>query len=94
MKKKYFNVNQYTDVIAFNLEDNKDSLEGEIYISITDVKEYSKLFAESFNKEFKRVIIHGVLHLIGYNDSTEKEIELIHSLEDKYLLESKTTIIL
>ena len=90
MKKKYFNVNQYTDVIAFNLEDSSDSLDGEIYISIADVKENAKLFSESFSQEFKRVIIHGSLHLIGYNDSTKEEITLMRFLEDEYLLESKS----
>ena len=90
MKKKYFNVNQYTDVIAFNLEDSSNCLDGEIYISIADVKENAKLFSEPFGQEFKRVIIHGSLHLIGYNDSTKEEVTFMRSLEDEYLLESKS----
>jgi len=94
MKKKYFNVNQYTDVIAFNLEDSNNSLDGEIYISIADVKENAKLFSQSFSQEFKRVIIHGSLHLIGYNDSTKEEVTLMRSLEDEYLLESKSISII
>ena len=94
MKKKYFIVNQYTDVIAFNLEDSSNSLDGEIYISIADVKENAKLFSQSFSQEFKRVIIHGSLHLIGYNDSTKEEAALIRSLEDEYLLESKSISII
>ena len=94
MKKKYFNVNQYTDVIAFNLENNKESLDAEIYISIDDVKENAKNFSDSFEEEFKRIIIHGSLHLIGYNDTTKKEIELMRSLENKYLSKYKTETIL
>ena len=94
MKKKYFNVNQYTDVIAFNLEDSSNCLDGEIYISIADVKENAKLFSQSFSQEFKRVIIHGSLHLIGYNDSTKEEVTLMRSLEDEYLLKTKSISII
>ena len=65
LKKKYFNVNQFTDVIAFNFSDEKDCIEGEIYISIDDVKENAKIYSESFENEFKRVLVHGSLHLIG-----------------------------
>jgi len=81
-------------VIAFNLEDSNNSLDGEIYISIADVKENAKLFSQSFSQEFKRVIIHGSLHLIGYNDSTKEEVTLMRSLEDEYLLESKSISII
>ena len=52
LKKEYFNVNQYTDVIAFNLEENGEEIDGEIYISIDDVLENSELFSVSFNNEF------------------------------------------
>ena len=64
LKKKYFDVDQYTDVIAFNLEDDGEQIEGEIYISIDDVLENSKLFSTSFDNEFKRVFIHGILQNI------------------------------
>lgn len=85
LKKKYFNVNQFTDVIAFDISDNKDCLEAEIYISIDDVKENSKIFDETFNKELKRIIIHGVLHLLGYKDKTKEDMKKMRMLEDKYL---------
>ena len=93
MKNKYFNVDQYTDVIAFNINDNKDDIEGEIYISIDDVKENAELFSESFNDEFKRVLIHGVLHLIGYEDSSKEEKIIMTNLEDKYLSEYNFKVI-
>ena len=93
MKNKYFNVNQYTDVIAFNINDNKDDIDGEIYISIDDVKENAELFSESFNDEFKRVLIHGVLHLIGYEDSSKEEKIIMTNLEDKYLSEYNFKVI-
>ena len=85
LKMKFFNVNQYTDVIAFNLSDNNDCLEGEIYISIDDVRENSEIYNQSFNAEFKRVLIHGALHLIGFNDKTDEDITIMRSLEEKFL---------
>tara|TARA_B100000686_G_C16396751_1_gene765207 strand:- start:140 stop:523 length:384 start_codon:yes stop_codon:yes gene_type:complete len=93
LKKKYFDVDQYTDVIAFNLEDDGTQIEGEIYISIDDVLENSKLFSTSFDNEFKRVFIHGILHLIGYDDNNKKNIKIMRKLEDKYLLNCKEEIL-
>ena len=87
LKKKYFNVHQFTDVIAFNLSDEKDCIEGEIYISIDDVKENSKIYSESFENEFKRVLIHGSLHLVGFKDSTEDEKKIMRNLENIFLEE-------
>ena len=93
LKKKYFNVNQFTDVIAFNLSDEKDCIEGEIYISIDDVKENSKIYSESFENEFKRVLIHGSLHLVGFKDSTEDEKKIMRNLENIFLNKFKESII-
>jgi len=93
LKKEYFNLNQYTDVIAFNLEDSGNLIDGEIYISIDDVYENSKLYSQSFDDEFKRVLIHGILHLIGYDDKKDNEIKKMRRLENKYLLNFNKEII-
>ena len=93
LKKEYFNVDQFTDVIAFNLEDVNENIDGEIYISIDNVLENSKKFKTSFNNEFSRVFIHGVLHVIGYNDNSEKNIKIMRALEDKYLLNLSEEVI-
>ena len=92
LKKKYFNMDVYTDVIAFNLGD-KDTIDGEIYISIDDVLENSKLYSKTFNEEFSRVVIHGLLHLLGYDDKTKKEKDNMTFLEEKYLLLSNIVLI-
>ena len=92
MKEKYFNVEQYTDVIAFDFSEDKETFEGEIYISIIDVKENAKLFAQSFDNEFKRVVIHGALHLVGYNDIEDKDKLMMKNMENKYLEEFNFTI--
>ena len=92
MKEKYFNVEQYTDVIAFDFSEDKENFEGEIYISIKDVKENAKLFEQSFDNEFKRVVIHGALHLVGYNDIEDKDKLMMKNMENKYLEEFNFTI--
>ena len=94
LKKKYFNVNQFTDVIAFNLNNENDCIEGEIYISIDDVKENAKIYSESFENEFKRVIIHGSLHLMGFDDSTEDEKKTMTDLENIFINKFKKLIII
>ena len=83
MKKEYFNQDLYTDVIAFNIEE--DPFEGEIYISHERVKENAKKYNQNFHQEFKRVIIHGALHLCGYNDCDESEKLQMTSMENNYL---------
>ena len=92
MKETYFNVEQYTDVIAFDFSEDKENFEGEIYISIKDVKENAKLFEQSFDNEFKRVVIHGALHLVGYNDIEDKDKLMMKNMENKYLEEFNFTI--
>ena len=92
MKEAYFNVEQYTDVIAFDFSEDKENFEGEIYISIKDVKENAKLFEQSFDNEFKRVVIHGALHLVGYNDIEDKDKLMMKNMENKYLEEFNFTI--
>ena len=74
LKKKYFNQEHYTDVIAFRLNDyNEDKVEGEIYISVPQVRENAKQYNQAFNKELSRIIIHGSLHLLNYKDKTSQE---------------------
>ena len=81
---KFLNHNYYTDVISFN--DSEDhSLKGNIAISIERVKENAKEFSSSFDDELRRVMIHGLLHFMGYNDQTEDEIKVIRAKEEKML---------
>ena len=82
LKKDYFDLNHFTDVIAFNLEEDKNPLDGEIYISIDDVLENSGQYKVTFNNEFKRVIIHGLLHLLGFKDETNKQKNEMTQLEN------------
>lgn len=79
---------EYTDIITFPLEENPIS--GEIYISIDRVRENAVSFQAKFEEELQRVIIHGVLHLCGYDDEEDDDIAEIRMKEDKYLMEFRT----
>ena len=85
MKKKYFKQDVYTDVISFNLEGPNENIEGEIYISMDRIIENAKLLKSSIDMELKRIMIHGILHLIGYKDQTNSQKENMTKLENKYL---------
>ena len=93
LKKIYFNQDVYTDVISFNLEDSEAPIEGEIYISLPRIIANAKKYRNSLNNEFKRIVIHGLLHLVGYNDLTNSDKKQMTSLEDKYIKLSKGEII-
>ena len=91
MKKEYFNQDLYTDVIAFNIDD--DPFEGEIYISHDRIKDNAKKFNQSFEDELKRILIHGSLHLCGYDDKTPTEKLEMTSLEENYLEKFRVSIL-
>ena len=86
LKKKYFNQEHFTDVIAFRLNDyNEDKVEGEIYISVPQVSNNAKQYNQAFNKELSRIIIHGSLHLLNYKDKTPQEKIKMTEKEDYFL---------
>jgi len=72
INKEYLNHDYFTDIITFNYCD-EDIISGDIFISVDRVEENAKEYDVSFSMELNRVIIHGVLHLIGLNDHTEGE---------------------
>ena len=81
---KYLNHDTLTDVISFNYCEG-DIISSDIMISIDRIKENSIIFENSFSDELHRVMIHGVLHLIGYDDKTKKEKQTMRNKEDFYL---------
>lgn len=74
----------FTDIITFNYGSTRE-IEGDIYISIERVKENAKKFNTPFQQELHRVIIHGILHLLGYKDKSKTEKALMREKEDAYL---------
>lgn len=85
INKKYLNHNFFTDIITFPYNNDRNSIEGEIFISLDTVKENAKTYNTGYKQEFTRVLIHGCLHLTGYNDKTKKEQELIRYKENCYM---------
>ncbi|MDT0689613.1 rRNA maturation RNase YbeY [Salegentibacter sp. F188] len=79
---EYLDHDTYTDIISF---DNTlgNLLQGDIFISTERVAENAKEFNVDFDEELKRVIIHGILHLIGYKDKTESESALMRQKENE-----------
>ena len=85
INKQYLKHDTFTDIITFDLSSAQDAIEGEIYISIDRVKENALAFGSDFDTELSRVIIHGVLHLSGYNDKTIREKSAMRKKEDASL---------
>jgi len=81
VNNQYLKHNYYTDIITFDYSDNQ-SISGDLFISIDSVKINAEKFKTGFSEELARVIIHGVLHLCGYNDHTEEEKQMMKKNED------------
>ena len=75
----------YTDIITFDYEKDKDIEHNEVLISWDRVLDNAKTFKKSIKNELHRVCIHGLLHLAGHNDRSNKEKQKMRALEDKYL---------
>lgn len=84
INKKFLNHDYTTDIITFDYSE-QSLINGEIYISIDEVKENAKHFKVSFQDELHRVLIHGILHLAGFKDKSTSEMKLMRSQEDYYL---------
>lgn len=84
INKRYLKHDYYTDIITFDYSE-KNRLEGDIFISLQTVESNSKKFSTTFEHELMRVIIHGILHLDGFDDKTKKEKLVMRSAEDAAL---------
>lgn len=83
----FLNHDTLTDIITFDYSEN-NVLSADIYISVERIKENALIFAVSFEEELKRVMIHGILHLVGYKDKAEKETVEMRNKENYYLSKS------
>jgi probable rRNA maturation factor len=85
LNKVYLNHNTLTDILTFPFAEEPGIISGDIYISIERVEENAEKFGETRDQELRRVMIHGVLHLIGYKDRTLNEKKKIREKENYYL---------
>lgn len=82
---RFLNHNTLTDVITFNLSEIRNTINGEIYISVERVRENANNLKVEFLDELNRVMVHGVLHLLGYSDKKSREKKQMREKEDSYL---------
>jgi len=91
LNKQFLSHDYYTDVITFN-NSNKKILAGDIFISIERVKENAEIYKCSFFEELYRVMVHGVLHLLDYDDATPELKLKMTEKENYYLLKMNNPI--
>ena len=82
--KKYLQHESYTDIITFDNSIEK-RIAGDIIISLERVNDNAKFYQVSYNYELQRVMAHGLLHLLGYNDKNKEEKKIIRKKENYYL---------
>jgi probable rRNA maturation factor len=85
LNKAYLKHETLTDILTFPYQDDANAISGDIFISIDRVKENSAKFMQGFEMELHRVMVHGVLHLLGYSDHGKKKKEIMTEREDHYL---------
>ena len=82
LNRQYLSHDYYTDIITFDHEEETDDISGDIFISIDRVRENAQERNLSFTQELHRVMIHGILHLLGYKDKTTSDQLRMRSKED------------
>ena len=85
INKDYLNHEYSTDIITFGYSEDLDNIDAEIFISYIDAKKNAENFGVTLEDELTRLIIHGLLHLVGYNDKEKNEKNIMKKLENKLL---------
>ncbi|MEW6508365.1 MAG: rRNA maturation RNase YbeY [Bacteroidota bacterium] len=89
LNKKYLNHNYATDIISFNYSFESNNLDGEILICSEIAYDNAKRLKTTYEQEIRRLIIHGLLHLVGFDDGTDLQRKLMRSKENKILAKLK-----
>ncbi len=84
INKEFLNHDYYTDIITFGYSES-DIISGDLFISIDRIKDNAKTLGLSYQEELHRVIIHGILHLLGFKDKTDEESQNMRLLENECL---------
>jgi probable rRNA maturation factor len=85
MNVDYLQHQTFTDIITFSNSEQQGTIEGDIFISIDRVRENASKFSQSFDDELHRVLVHGVLHLLGHKDKSKAEKLQMRKKEEAYL---------
>ena len=86
MNKEYLQHDTLTDVITFDNSEKPNCIDGDIFISIDRIKDNAVTYKVDTDTELHRVMVHGLLHLLGYKDKTAAESQLMRTKENDYLL--------
>ncbi|MBW4890110.1 rRNA maturation RNase YbeY [Mucilaginibacter sp. HMF5004] len=89
LNQQYLDHDTYTDIITFDNSEIEKSVTGDIFISVDRIRENAQTFGVDTTHELHRVMIHGVLHLLGYTDKSKKDKALMTQKENQYLAEVK-----
>lgn len=84
INKEYLNHDYYTDIITFPYKQNND-IESDIFISVDRVRDNAASYKTTFDQELLRVIVHGLLHMVGYGDKTEDDQKKMTEMENLYI---------
>lgn len=85
LNQEYLKHNTFTDILTFTLSGTSLPIVSEIFISVERVTENAAQLNKTYENELHRVMVHGILHLCGYNDQTKTEKAMMRSKEDHYL---------
>lgn len=85
INQEYLEHNTYTDIITFDNSSEQSRIESDIFISVDRLQDNAQRLKVPFKNELHRVMIHGILHLVGYGDKTDPEKSLMREKEDAYL---------
>ena len=91
INQKYLQHDYFTDIITFDYCEGK-TLSGDLFISVDTVRENAIFYGTEFDDELNRVIVHGLLHLIGYDDHSEEDQKTMRIKEDYYLAQREKLI--
>lgn len=93
INKMYLNHNYSTDIITFKYSSNEIYLDGEIFISIDDAEYNARKYKVTFLIEITRLVVHGILHLLDYNDKSTDDKKVMKSKENKLLSSNKFVLL-
>jgi len=85
LNSKFLGHDYETDVLSFLIEATDDGIEGEVYVDVETAAERHAEFGATIHEEIERYVVHGLLHLAGYNDDTPEAKKRMHDLESMYL---------
>lgn len=88
INRKYLQHDYFTDIITFDYteqENNRRIVSGDLMISVDTVRENASRLGIAFGEELNRIMVHGILHLLGYGDKTSAEAKRMRELENRYL---------